>query len=149
MSGIIRRYSTDMADTAPTPRGTDPATMPDVFAPIISAAVFGYYGFLSGTTADITNDVGEVVPLWIGCLWILRLCTLVFIAITVVAFLPVPKVGLIFGAGGLLAAAGLLTVLVWSQVDQTYDFACHPLVLLAFAILNIYTSAMAIRASLR
>lgn len=138
-----------MADAAPPTAREDPTTMPDAFAPMISAAIFGYYGFLSGTTADITNDAGETVPLWVGSLWILRLCTLIFIGMTAVAFLRPPHGRLIFGAAGILAAAGLFAVLAWSQLDTAYDFACHPLILAVFGLWNAYASVMAVRSATR
>lgn len=138
-----------MNEPATTPRTASDREAPDVVAPLLSAAVFGYYGFLSGITSDITNDAGEVVPLWVGSLWILRLCTLAFIGCAVVGFLKLRQAGLIFGIAGMFAALGLFVVLAWSQLDTEYDFACHPLILLVFGCWNAYVSFIAIRASLR
>lgn len=138
-----------MTDPATAPSTASDQEAPDVVAPLLSAAVFGYYGFLSGVTSDITNDAGEVVPLWVGSLWILRLCALAFLGCAVVGFLKLRHAGLIFGIAGMLAALGLFVVLVWSQLDPEYDFACHPLILLVFGCWNAYASFIAIRANLR
>ena len=125
----------------------------DPLAPLISLAVFGYYGFLNSTTADITNSAGEIVPLWVGSLWILRACAVLFAACAVLAFAKKPSVApwglLAYGIVGAFATLGLLAILVWDQLDREDAFACPPIILLILVVWNGYSSAMTLRDALR
>ncbi|MEY3143242.1 MAG: hypothetical protein RLY21_1735 [Planctomycetota bacterium] len=121
---------------------------PDVLAPLLSTAIFGYYGFLSGTTADTTDADGNTVPLWIASLWILRLATILFLGSTIVAVMRTQRATLIHGLAGGLATLGLATILIWDQLEPAYDFACPPLILLVFIVWNGFTSFLTVREAL-
>ena len=122
---------------------------PDVLGPLISAAIFGYFGFLSDTTSQVTNSAGETVPLWIGALWILRLSTLLFAGAAGLALARAPMAGLASGLAGLAATLGLLVILVWDQVDRQYYFACPGWLLAIFIVWNGYHSIRTVREHLR
>lgn len=125
----------------------------DPLSPLISLAVFGYYGFLNSTTAVIANDAGEIVPLLVGSLWILRVCAVLFAVCAGLAFAKKQPMGswslLAYGIVGAFASLGLLAILVWDQLDQQYFFACPPLILLILVVWNAYSSAMTLRDALR
>ncbi len=125
----------------------------DPLAPLISLAVFGYYGFLNSTTAVITDNAGEIVPLWVGSLWILRVCAVLFAACAAMALVRKPSIApwglLAYGIAGAFATLGLLAILVWDQLDQQYFFACPPIILLILVVWNGYSSAMTLRDALR
>jgi hypothetical protein len=122
---------------------------PDVLGPLISAAIFGYFGFLSDTTSQVTNSAGETVPLWIGALWILRLSTLLFAGAAGLAMARIPMAGLASGVAGLAATLGLLVILVWDQVDRQHYFACPGWLLAIFIVWNGYHSVRTVREHLR
>lgn len=118
----------------------------DLLAPLLSAAIFGYYGFLAGLE---TSDANGVVPLWLGSVWILRIAAILFASCIGLALLDNAWSEAAYGGAGLLAAAGLLAILVWDQLDTANATAFHPLLLLVFAIWNGFASVSTLRAALR
>jgi len=122
---------------------------PDVLGPLLSAAIFGYFGFLSGTTSQVTNSAGDTVPLWVGSLWILRLSTVLFAGAAGLAMARAPIAGLASGFAGLAATLGLLVILVWDQLDTQYMFACPGWLLAIFIAWNGYHSVRTVREHLR
>ncbi len=122
---------------------------PDAFGPLLSAAIFGYYGFLNGTVSQTTGNQGETVALWVGTLWILRLAAVLFAVCAVLALRGDRRTNLIYGAGGLAATAGLAAILVWDQLDSNYQTAFSPLLLVIFVAWNAYASGSTLRDALR
>ncbi len=122
---------------------------PDAFGPLISAAIFGYYGFLSGTVSQTTGAQGETVALWLGTLWILRVAAVLFAVCAVLAFRADQRTDLVYGAVGVIATAGLAAILVWDQLDTNYQTAFSPLLLVIFVAWNAYASVSTLRDALR
>ena len=127
----------------------EPSRNADVFGPLVSAAIFGYYGFVDATVRQTTDSAGKTVLLWLGSLWILRVTTLLFMGSTVLAFRNDRKTDLLYGAGSLLATLGLAVILVWDQVDTNYQTVFHPLILLVCIVWNGYGAVQTLRAALR
>lgn len=125
-----------------------PEESPDPFAPALSALIFGYYGFLDSTIRDTTDGSGATVALWLGSLWILRVTAVLFAACVALALLRTRAAALAYGAVGLLSALGLLTILVWDQLDTKYFFAAHPLILLVCVLWNGWSSVASLRRAL-
>lgn len=130
----------------PTPASDHTA---DAFGPLISALIFGYYGFLDSTVRDTTDDAGNTVLLWLGSLWILRISALLFLASTALAFRNDRKTDLLYGASSILATLGLLVILIWDQADTQYQTVFHPIILLLCIAWNGYGSIQTLRSALR
>ncbi|MEY4118954.1 MAG: hypothetical protein RLZZ116_2282 [Planctomycetota bacterium] len=121
----------------------------DAFGPLISALIFGYYGFLDSTVRDTTDDAGNTVLLWLGSLWILRISALLFLASTALAFRNDRKTDLLYGASSTLATLGLLVILIWDQADAQYQTVFHPIILLICIAWNGYGAIQTLRSALR
>jgi hypothetical protein len=121
----------------------------DVFGPLISAVLFGYYGFLDGTVRQTADSAGKTVLLWLGTLWILRVSALLFAASTVLALRNDRKTDLLYGLASLLATLGLLVILLWDSADTEYQTVFHPLILLVCIVWNGYGSIQTLRSALR
>lgn len=121
----------------------------DAFGPLISALIFGYYGFLDSTVRVTTDDAGNTVLLWLGTLWILRVSTLLFLASMALAFRNDRKTDLLYGASSILATLGLLVILIWDQADTQYQTVFHPIILLICIAWNGYGSIQTLRSGLR
>jgi hypothetical protein len=147
----MNRYAT--AEVQPTMDERRPAPASehsaDAFGPLISALIFGYYGFLDSTVRDTTDDADNTVLLWLGTLWILRVSALLFVASTVLAFRNDRKTDLLYGASSMLATLGLLVILVWDQADTQYQTVFHPIILLLCIAWNGYGAIQTLRSALR
>jgi hypothetical protein len=147
----MNRYAT--AEVQPTMDERRPAPASehsaDAFGPLISALIFGYYGFLDSTVRDTTDDADNTVLLWLGTLWILRVSALLFLASTVLAFRNDRKTDLLYGASSMLATLGLLVILVWDQADTQYQTVFHPIILLLCIAWNGYGAIQTLRSALR
>jgi hypothetical protein len=138
-----------MSTTSPppaAPRTPTDARGPDVIGPIISAALFGYYGFVAGLSTH--GSAGEPIALWLAFVWVLRVAALIFGISTVLALLRNPKTDLLYGAGGLFATAALAGVLVWDLVDPN-SLAVSPIILVILIVWNGYSSIQTLRDALR
>ncbi|MDI9403490.1 MAG: hypothetical protein QM516_06415 [Limnohabitans sp.] len=140
-----------MQDASPTDRaGMVSPAQPDIFSPLISAAIFGYYGFLNDTVRDVTDDqTGQTVPLWIGFLWSMRLVALLFVLSVVMALRRTRGSLFVSGLGGMLAALLLAAFAVWDAMDQQYMLAAPGWLLVLFAAWNGYASAGSLRDGVR
>jgi hypothetical protein len=117
-----------------------------VIGPIISAALFAYYGFVAGLSTH--GGAGEPIALWIAFVWVLRVAAVIFGISTVLALLRNPKTDLLYGAGGLFATAALAGVLAWDLVDPN-SLAVSPIILVILIIWNGYSSIQTLRDALR
>lgn len=123
-----------------------PDARPDLLAPILSAAIFGYYGFFAGL-ATIGRD-GEPVALWIAFVWALRGAAVLF-ALSAAVALAKARVGLlVYGASGVVATGGLLAVFVWDLASPD-GVAIHPAILLILIVWNGYGSLTSFLSGLR
>ncbi len=119
---------------------------PDVLAPLLSALLFGYYGFLAGL--DTHGSGGEPIHLWIAFVWVLRASAVLFTISTALALARKPATDLVYGFGGLLATAALAGVFVWDLIDPN-SLAVSPILLLVFIVWNGYASLLTLREALR
>jgi hypothetical protein len=127
-------------------RPTAPSQGADVLGPVLSALIFGYFGFLAGLS---TGDASGTVPLYLVTVWVLRVSAILFVAAAVVAMLGIRRATLISGLACAAATLGLLVVMVWSVADQQRDIAIHPLIMAICIAWNGYCAGRAIRDGLR
>lgn len=119
----------------------------DVLGPLLSAAIFAYFGFFSGLTTD--DGSGSTVPLFFAAVWGMRLASILFLAAAVVGMTGVNRAGLLVGLLGGLASAILAGITVWSMADSTKDIAVNHLIMIICVIWNAYSAFRAIRDDLR
>lgn len=124
----------------------EPDRRADVFGPLISTVLFGYYGFLAGLSTH--GSSGEPIPLWIAFLWVLRGSTVLFAICLVLAIRGSRRELLWYGVSGALAAAALAAVFVWDLADPN-SLAVHPVIMLILIVWNGYGSVQTIRDALR
>lgn len=134
------------APTRPGPQGFDDRG-PDVLGPLLSAAIFGYFGFFTGLQTD--DGSGTTVPLYLATVWVLRLSALLFLAAAVIAILGKQRAGLYAGIAGALATLGLVVVTAWSMLDPERDIAVNHLIMIICILWNAYSSFVGIRSALR
>jgi hypothetical protein len=115
---------------------------PDLLAPLLSAVVFGYYGFIAGL--DTHGSDGNPVALWIAFVWVLRIATLLYLGCLVLAVRARPNSELAYGLASAFATAGLAAIFCWdlASPDST---VMHPLLLLVLIVWNGYCAGSAIR----
>jgi hypothetical protein len=130
------------------PQDASPSSS-DAFGPLLSAAVFGYYGFVDSVVSQTTDSSGQTVALWVGALWIIRIATLLFAVSAGLAFRNDSRTDLVYAVGTLIATLGLVVILVWDQFDTNYQTAFHPVILILCIAWNGYSSVAALRAALR
>jgi hypothetical protein len=130
-----------MANPAPQPNART-SSPPDVLAPLLSAVVFGYYGFLFGL--ETHGSDGNPVALWITFLWVLRLAAVLYVGCLVLAARGRPGSELAYGLASAFATAGLAAVFVW-DVTSPDGVAIHPILLLVLIVWNGYCAGTAIR----
>jgi hypothetical protein len=128
------------------PAGRHEAEAPDVLGPLLSTAIFGYFGFMAGLA---TGDGSGTVPLYLTTVWVLRVSAILFLGCAVVAMMRFPRAGLLAGVAGGIATLGLAVVMAWSIADPERDIAVHPLIMILCILWNGYGSFTAIRAGLR
>ena len=120
---------------------------PDVLGPLLSAAIFGYFGFFTGLQSD--DGSGTVVPLFLTTVWVLRVSALLFLAAAVIAILGKSRAGLFAGIVGAIATLGLVVVTAWSMLDPDRDIAVNHLIMILCILWNAYSSFSSIRSALR
>ncbi|MFM7260845.1 MAG: hypothetical protein ACKO3W_09615 [bacterium] len=121
------------------------STTSDGFAPLLSAVIFGYYGFLAGL--DTHGSDGEPIALWITFVWVLRAATVLYAACAVLAWRGRPGAELAYGVVSALATAGLAAVFVW-DIASPDNTAVHPLIMVVLLLWNGYGAYGSIRAGL-
>jgi hypothetical protein len=119
----------------------------DVLGPLLSAAIFAYFGFFSGLQSD--DGSGNTVPLFFAAVWGMRLASVLFLAAAVVAILGVNRAGVLAGILGGLGSAILAAITVWSMADSTKDIAVNHLIMIICVLWTAYSAFRAIRDDLR
>jgi hypothetical protein len=113
---------------------------------LISAAIFGYFGFGYGLTS--TTASGTFVPFFSLLNWTLKISAIGFLLSAVLAFVRPLEGNLLYALLGLAAAALLAIVGLWDLMDQTYTAAIPPILALLFAAWNGYGSWSGLQAVL-
>ncbi|MCX5651163.1 MAG: hypothetical protein NTU45_07210 [Planctomycetota bacterium] len=134
------------ASYQPSDRGYDDRGA-DVLGPLLSAAIFGYFGFFTGLRSD--DDSGAVVPLYLATVWVLRISAILFLASAVIGMVGKPRTGLLAGIAGAVATIGLTVVTAWSIIDPERDIAVNHLIMILCILWNAYSAFTAIRSALR
>ncbi|MHC4082662.1 MAG: hypothetical protein ACYS15_11095 [Planctomycetota bacterium] len=110
---------------------------------ILSALIFGYFGYTLGPTA---SD-GQFVLFMALLTWTLRISAALFV-LSAVLTLVLPVVGnLLYALVGVVGAGLFVVVAVMDIADDQYR-TIHPVLLLIFAVWNGYGSWLALRAIL-
>jgi hypothetical protein len=125
-----------MADK--TSQLTGPAIM------VLSALVFGYFGF---TMTDTASD-GQFVLFFALLTWTLRISAILFVVAAVITFAAPVFGNLLYALVGVVGAGLFLVVVVMDIADRNYATLVHPVILVVFAIWNGYGSWLALRAIL-
>jgi hypothetical protein len=120
---------------------------PDVLGPLLSAAIFGYFGFFTGLRSDDAS--GAVVPLYLATVWVLRISAILFLASAVIGIVGKHRAGLLAGIAGVVATLGLTVVTAWSMIDPDHDIAVNHLIMILCILWNGYSAFTAIRSALR
>jgi hypothetical protein len=133
---------TSAADRDNAPR----STQPDVISPLISLALFGYYGFLDPMVRDtVDNETGETVALWLAFLWSMRAVAVLFLIALVMGIRRQPQSTLVSGAASLLCAVVLATFPIWDAIETRYLLSTPGWLLLLFAAWNGYVGITTLR----
>jgi hypothetical protein len=110
---------------------------------ILSALIFGYFGFrMSSTALD-----GEFVLFFALLTWTLRISAGLFVLSAILTFV-VPVVGNLLYALVGVVGAGLFVVVAVMDIADPYDASVPWWLLLVFAAWNGYSSWLALRAIL-
>lgn len=109
----------------------------------LSAAIFAYFGFFVGMS--VTNSAGQVVPMWALLLWTLRVGTIAFALAGFVTLLAPLAGNIIYAAGSVLSAIGLLAVGVMDLLDDQHAAAIPPFLAFIFAAWNGYGAWSSVR----
>jgi hypothetical protein len=121
---------------------TDQPPAPSLFSPLLSVAVFGYYGFLAGLT---TSDANGPVPIWIAFLWAMRVACVASLASVALVLSRSPRALAASAAIDFLNSLALVGLGVWDLLDPDHTVAVHPILLIligcwfgyeAFAVLR-------------
>jgi hypothetical protein len=123
--------------------GTTTQPTSSIFFMLVSAALFGYFGFLTGMTA--TTAGGEFVLFFAILLWTLRVGAVAFAAAAILALFRPRLAAMIYGVAGLLTAAGLAVVGAMDWLDPVRASAIPPVLAFIFAVLNGLGSWSALR----
>jgi hypothetical protein len=103
---------------------------------LLSAAIFGYFGFFVGLTATTTS--GEFVLFYAILLWTLRAGAIIF-ALAGILSLFAPLAGnIVYLLGSAVTAIGLLAVGVMDVLDNQRAAAIPPVLAFIFAAWNGY-----------
>ena len=110
---------------------------------LLSAAIFGYFGFAMGWV-HTSATTGQVVPFVPLLEWTLKGTAIVFLLSAVLTFWR-PRAGnLLYAASGLLSAALFVVVAIMDWMDPQHS-AFSPVILLLFAAWNGFGSWGALR----
>jgi hypothetical protein len=114
---------------------------------IISAVVFGFFGYFAGINWNTPGLDGD--PLLFRQLlgWTLRIATWTFLACGLITFVQ-PLIGnALYAVAGLISAVLFVVVAIMDIQDQRHGVMAYgPIILIAFALFNGYGSWQGIRA---
>ena len=118
-------------------------------AMFISAAIFGFFGFLYLNTLPASND-GLPIPCHNLFVWVLRGSAAAFALSAIVTMAHARAGQWMYAVLGLLSAVGMLAALWWDIRDPDHSIlVMYPMVVVPiFAIWNGWGSIVAIRALL-
>lgn len=114
-------------------------TVDDALSLLISALLFGYFGFFFGLTDRAAPD-GPSIPMFATFLWTLRLSAIGFAIALILALMRQPAANLVSGVVGLLGAVAFIVLAIWDWIEPAYALALSPILLVLFALWNGYAS---------
>ncbi|MFZ9880704.1 MAG: hypothetical protein ACO3QC_04810 [Phycisphaerales bacterium] len=123
--------------------GTKRDTELDVLGPALTAAVFGYFGFIAGLAT--TGNDGETVPLYTAFVWSMRVVALGALVAVLLALSGNRRAAPLYLAIMVLTTVCPLGCAIWDLADTTYNLASPPILLIVFAIWNGYCAFGAAR----
>ena len=110
---------------------------------LLSAAIFGYFGF--ATSWNYNSTITGEFLLFVALLdWTLKGSAIAFLVAALLTFVRPLAGNLIFGLAGAMGAVLLLVIAGLDFVDKQHT-ALHPLLLLIFAAWNGYGSFSGLR----
>jgi len=116
---------------------------------ILSALIFGYFGFLAPVEWSMRGPDGEFIlfPALLG--WTLKISSILFLAAAGLTMIKAVAGNLVYALTGVVGAGMFVVVAVMDTADQGHTIMPYaPVVLLLFAAWNGYGSWFALRAVL-
>ena len=113
------------------------------FIMLLSAAIFGYFGYFIGLTPTATT--GEYVFFFALLLWTLRIGAVAFAVAGVLTLIARVIGNAIYAVAGLLSAIALVVVGVMDLMNDQYAAAISPILAFLFAAWNGYGAWQGLR----
>lgn len=120
-----------------------PGGLTGPFIMLLSAAIFGYFGFFIGLTP--TTASGEFVLFFAILLWTLRIGAIVFAAAGLLTMVAPVAGNAVYAIGSLVTALGLVTVGIMDMLDTQRAAAIPPVLAFIFAAWNGYGAVSGLR----
>jgi len=111
---------------------------------LISAAIFGFFGFTTGFPELTTDNPPQIIPMVVVLKWTLRGTAIAFLISAIIAMKQQFIANVLYSVIGLISAVVFVVVAVW-DMTSVYMSGVHWFLLLVFAAWNGYGSWTALR----
>lgn len=115
---------------------------------LLSAAIFGYFGWVIGKNGYAPDQNGQIVPSWVLLAATIHASAVVFALSALLTFFHPAAGNLLYGISGVLSALLFVVVVILDHLDKTHVLAVSPILLILFAAWNGYGSWTGLRALL-
>ncbi len=117
---------------------------------ILSAAMFGYFGFLYGINWNTPGIDGQIVLFRIMLGWTLKVSAIVFAFAALITFVNKYVSNLIYIAVGLISSVLFIFIIIMDLLDSQHGiFGGAPVILGIFAVWNGFGSYSSLREILK
>ncbi len=113
---------------------------------LLSAAIFGYFGFMLAFP-ELDTKTGSLIRLVITLKWTLRAAAIGFLLAAVITMANTFAGNLLYALVGIVSAAMFVGIAVW-DLGSPWHSGVHPFLLFVFAAWNGYSSFAGLRAVL-
>ena len=119
----------------------------EIFFMIISAVIFGYFGFATAWPQYTAAQPPQLIPMVVVLKWTLRAGAAAFALSALLAVLGSILGAMLYSIAGLITAGLFLVVAVW-DVTSPFNSGIHWILLVIFALWNGFGSWNGLRAVL-